>query len=529
MLEEQQVDLFIQRKGSNYKGSQVLASLLIIVVHNFGDLSAFAQTSRLSPRQLFLIQLRDPNKEVNAGLTYCLELFRKGKSQLVDQNFAFQNGDQVRIHVKTNFDGYAYIILATGTSGKRAVLFPTGSEPNNIVHGREYILPTNGALRFDDKPGKEALQVVASRDPLNLDGLSLLNTDIISSVPSQQTANQGFAINIHPRSPVSLLAYLNHAGSTASQPVVQSQPTALPKPPLTKPLVVKPPRPMAPKFPPKLPPVSVPKVAPPPVSVNRPLTDKWAVLAGIKYFPGWPADLRNRPGNDRKTNDFKDYLISEAHFDRSHVCVVEDKKATKHDIQDVLIGDWLAKMAQPDDLVIIYFNTHGSKPGDDGKSYLSLSGDPDGAFNDDTCICMQDLGEIIKSKIRSQRVVIILDACYSANAMPKELDQGLDEMLQGAGQILVSSSEKNQESFSYDLRRGSVFTTCLINNLRSNRGLLETFRQTARDVEAAISTLNTGGELQIPVINYSRWRGKDVIISAPVTNPLPASAVPHPF
>src|ERR1700684_3377663 len=73
---------------------------------------AMAQTSKLSPRELFLQQLRDQGKEFNAGLTYCFELCRNGKSQLVGEDFSFQNGDAVRIHVKTNFDGYAYIVLA---------------------------------------------------------------------------------------------------------------------------------------------------------------------------------------------------------------------------------------------------------------------------------------------------------------------------------------------------------------------------------------------------------------------------------
>jgi len=524
--------MLIVRKGATRIAALVLASL-IILVFNYHAQSAFCQTSRLPPRELFLLQLRNPNKEINAGLTYCLELCRNDQSQLVDQNFAFQSGDGVRVHVKTNFDGYAYIILAAGTSGKRAVLFPGGSEPNNIVHGREYILPINGVLRFDDKPGREALQVVASREPIDLESFSAQNASIITSTPSQQTANQGFAINVHPRSPVSLLAYLNHGVTTASQPPVQPQPLAQPvrMPPLKKPSTVEPlSRPVAPKFPPKLPAMPVQKVAPPPVSANRPLTDKWAVLIGIKYFPGFNADTRSRPGNVRTMNIFKNYLINEAHFSPSHVCVVEDQKANKHNVQDVLIGDWLANMAQPDDLVIIYFNTHGSTC-TDGKNYLNLSGEQTdntgSVINiDETCICMQDLGEIIKSKIRSQRVVIILDACYSANVMPKELDQGLDEMLQGAGQIVVSSSEKDEESWTDARLRGNLFTTFLTENLRQNRGLLESFRRTAQQVEAEGTTI---GETQIPVINYSRWRGKDVIISAPVTNARPSSAVPHPF
>lgn len=119
-------------------------------------------------KDLYYQQLED-GAPTNTGISYWIEL-RRGKSmKKVDSRFAFKTGDRIKIHLTSNVDGHAHVVLLQGTTGSKAVLFPVkGKDASNFIRkGRDMALPSTTFLVFDAKPGKEKLRIAVSRKNLN--------------------------------------------------------------------------------------------------------------------------------------------------------------------------------------------------------------------------------------------------------------------------------------------------------------------------------------------------------------------------
>ncbi len=122
------------------------------------------------PKDLFRTQLDNQKDEKNTGVQYWIELKRGGELNRVSNKYQFKTGDQVRFHVIPNIDGYAYVLLKSGSRGERAVLFPNerAHENNHVAHGHDVTIPGDGTfLQFDENPGTERLSLVVSRAPIN--------------------------------------------------------------------------------------------------------------------------------------------------------------------------------------------------------------------------------------------------------------------------------------------------------------------------------------------------------------------------
>ncbi len=104
---------------------------------------------------LFWEQNNNPDKKLNTGVQYWIELHRDGRKETVSNKYNFKSGDKIRFHVKANIDCYAYILLKSGSRGEQSVLFPeeTLSESNKVKRGTDYIIPAEGFLAFDENPG----------------------------------------------------------------------------------------------------------------------------------------------------------------------------------------------------------------------------------------------------------------------------------------------------------------------------------------------------------------------------------------
>jgi hypothetical protein len=90
---------------------------------------------------------------------------------------------------------------------------------------------------------------------------------------------------------------------------------------------------------------------------NRPVRDKWALIVGISNFQDSKLNLKY-PAKDAK--DFNDYLLKEGHFAADHVKLLTNEQATRANILSELGDKWLPRVANPDDLVVIYISSHGS-------------------------------------------------------------------------------------------------------------------------------------------------------------------------
>ncbi len=256
---------------------------------------------------------------------------------------------------------------------------------------------------------------------------------------------------------------------------------------------------------------------------NKPLRDKWALIVGISNFKDSNINL-HYPAKDAK--DFADFLVKEKNFAPDHVKLLTDRTATRANILSMLGNKWLPRVAAPDDLVVIYFSGHGSSSSLDvgGVNYL-VAHDTD--VNDlySTAIAMQDLTRIIKDRVHSNRVMIVLDACHSgavapnAKGLARPSNVDIDPIVQGTGQLVISSSSPEQQSWESTRYQGSVFTKHLMDGLRKN-GKMTNLGDAYGYLDQAVQNevLRDRGMMQNPVMK-SRWEGRDLVIGVPPASP----------
>ena len=120
-------------------------------------------------KNLFYRQMEQPKASINTGLQYWIELKRDGKVSNVSNKFSFKSGDKIRIHVKSNVDGYAYIALMEGSRGEQSILFPDPQfhDNNTVKASTDYPIPGDGYLTFDQNPGTEKLVLMLSRKQMD--------------------------------------------------------------------------------------------------------------------------------------------------------------------------------------------------------------------------------------------------------------------------------------------------------------------------------------------------------------------------
>jgi hypothetical protein len=126
------------------------------------------QSKDVGAKDLFYRQQSSPAEVINNGLQYWIELNRKGQVLRVSNKFAFKSGDKIRIHVKSNIEAFAYVMLREGSSGEQSVLFPDARfhDDNKFKASEDYPVPRDGYLAFDQTPGTEKLILLLSRQAL---------------------------------------------------------------------------------------------------------------------------------------------------------------------------------------------------------------------------------------------------------------------------------------------------------------------------------------------------------------------------
>lgn len=532
-------------------------SSLLLAFVTLSSLTCWAipatMAEEISPRtpwvkDIFFEQMKAPDGNMNNGLVYSVELHRPGQEpKLVDNTVEFASGDRFRLQLRSNFNGYAYVVLSRGTTGKQDTLFPPPGQNNYIEREKKYVVPYEGFLRFDDNPGKEYVTVMLSRQPISspLTGLASAKPVEISQAPTEddpgftiskdgkdiffeqekapvvgqrQLARQVYVVQQNPGNMLAVNLVFNHVGHAVNGPVTY------PVVPIVRNIIDPSPISPLPVPSPTPSPVPVPSPAPLPVTptpapiippsdgINRPLTDKWALLVGIGQFRNPQANLRS-PAKDAM--DIGRFMVKEAAFSANHVRVLTDESATRSNILGAI--NWLGSRVRKDDLVVIYVSSHGTGPQSDGSNYV-VPYDFDGTAA--SGIRMQDLGAIIKEKIPSDRVAIVLDVCYAGNAKPKSFQDSkdyLDEIMQGAGQIVVSACDVDETSLdTYKKYGNSLFTYHWLNAMRNSKKLKGAFDDAKTSVMQDARNMN---QKQSPIINYSRWKGNDLVMTAKPTNP----------
>ncbi len=259
---------------------------------------------------------------------------------------------------------------------------------------------------------------------------------------------------------------------------------------------------------------------------TKPVRDKWAVVIGLTEFANPKIPRLQYATEDAKA--FYQYLTKEANFAPDHVRLLYNEKATQRRVRSELGNKLLTRMVKPDDLVVIFMSTHGSPSQMDAvehKNYVvTYDTDPDDLYS--TGIDMQEILGIIKHRVASDRVLLILDACHSggvdpnAKGMMRVGNFSADALVEGSGKMVICSSAPEEQSWESKRYKNGVFTRNLLDGLRANgpnTPLADAFKTAQEKIEDEVRQ-DHPGSTQTPVMR-SKWSGKELILAVKPVQP----------
>ena len=238
-----------------------------------------------------------------------------------------------------------------------------------------------------------------------------------------------------------------------------------------------------------------------------PITQKWALVIGISRFAdhGVP-ELRYTTADAASiAAALKDPNIGR--FPPAHVHTLSDEQATTKNIKEEL--NFIARHAEPNDLVLIYVATHGTPRSADtaggANNLITYDTEVSGSsgINEDalygTAYSMIDLAIAVATRMRSLRTVIILDTYYSggaagsgASSIVSAAPSGdmLKRMTEGTGRIVLAASSVNEQSLESPELKHGYFTYFLLRALQQSRGrapLTQVFASVAQQVSHSVN------------------------------------------
>ncbi|MBI5174614.1 MAG: tetratricopeptide repeat protein [Candidatus Melainabacteria bacterium] len=248
--------------------------------------------------------------------------------------------------------------------------------------------------------------------------------------------------------------------------------------------------------------------------VAKSIGQKYALVIGISNFEDPSLNLKYSAKDAR---DFYSYLTGPGNFKQENTRLLIDKEASLENIVDLIGDSWLPRVVKPDDLVVIYFSGHGSPAEMDvkGDNYLVVyNTKPNHLFA--TGLSMTKLLPMIKERVKTERVLLVFDACHSGAA--RDGAKGLyradnfdsQALAQGTGQMVICSSAPDQVSWESKQYPNGVFTRQLIDILAADGGgnpLSKIFLQLKDNVQAEV--LRDRGRVQTPEFK-SAWNGNDL-------------------
>jgi hypothetical protein len=281
--------------------------------------------------------------------------------------------------------------------------------------------------------------------------------------------------------------------------------------------------------------VETPVPVAPPVKPG-PVQQKWALVVGIGHFTDAQIPQLNYTGSDATAfaAALKDPSIGG--FPADNVHVLTDDQATTKNIKEEL--NWIARHAEPNDLVVIYIATHGTPRTTDsagGANYL-VTYDTEvysgGKLDEDalyaTAYPMVELANAVSTRMKALRTAVFLDTCYSGGAagngsQPSALANTapsgamLTHMADGTGRIVMAASEVNEESLESSQLKHGYFTYYLLQVLKTGKGetpLSQVYASVAQQVSKSVSSQ---GMHQHPVMNRSSSDADFALRTPPAT------------
>ena len=215
-----------------------------------------------------------------------------------------------------------------------------------------------------------------------------------------------------------------------------------------------------------------------------PIQQKWALVVGLSHFHD--ATIPSLEFGVQDAQSFYGTLVNAKYgkFPADHVRLLIESQATTEGIREGL--NWLARMASPDDLVVVYVVTHGSERTLDtaGANYiitydteLGAEQNPDTLYA--TAYPIVDLANAIATRVKARRAAIFLDTCYSGAAAadsahelkPASISaETLARATQGTGRVVMAASKTDQPSLESTQLAHGYFTYYLVQALQQLGG-----------------------------------------------------------
>ena len=261
-----------------------------------------------------------------------------------------------------------------------------------------------------------------------------------------------------------------------------------------------------------------------------PLGEKWALVVGISKFQDKHLPRLNFASKDAK--DFSTLLLDSkaGRFKASNVHALTEGQVTARELKMEL--NWLARNAQLNDLVVIFLSSHGTPRNRDTAevNYIATS-ETETEPEDNlyaTALPMVEISDVVRTRIKAQRTVILLDTCHSGAAVGSLQGRGavavkdssasgtaLDRIRQGVGRAIVTSSSPEEQSYEGKPYENGYFTHFLLEALRKNNGydsIEEVYASLKQNVSKAAGTIQ---RKQTPVLSRSEHGAEIVIGAAP--------------
>ncbi len=202
----------------------------------------------------------------------------------------------------------------------------------------------------------------------------------------------------------------------------------------------------------------------------------WAVVIGVNSYP----NVRRLKYAVNDAMAFCNHLVEYNQVPKENVVLLLDEEANLTRLRSAL-GVYLKNKASKDDMVIIYFAGHGAterdstSPDGDGLEKYLLPYDVDPKELYATAMPMEEISRLF-SRIRSDRLVFIVDTCYSGASGGRTVsvadiragisDGFLDRITGGKGKIILTASGANEVSAESDELQHGIFTHFLIKGLQ---------------------------------------------------------------
>ncbi|MFC2132864.1 caspase family protein [Bacteroidota bacterium] len=185
----------------------------------------------------------------------------------------------------------------------------------------------------------------------------------------------------------------------------------------------------------------------------------------------------------KDATDFKNALIKHGRFKKENIKLLTNKNASRENIRKNLEG-WLKSKLKKNDLLIIFFSGHGTQIADtdeDEEDGLDECLVPyDFNSNDASSVIIDDLFAYWIKNLKSERVMIIFDNCYSGGAAKQKgvsiagvkgnigkdnFSKDISREVPRKGTVLLAASKADQVSFESNEFKNGVFTYFLINSI----------------------------------------------------------------